>query len=281
MSKDRRMSKSINKQGFPDMATLTNNIEAINRINFPDIEAIIKSGFPDMATLTNNIEAINRINFPDIEAIIKSGFPDIDKITSLGQSLAMFSDRIVEIDWRDFELTDEGIEQAHDILKGENAEEKINKEFSENKEPRKISETIKSLIYYVWVVLQVLCNLASCEQVAEYMADRVIPVVQSYTQHEHEGLFKSENDALKWIKEELKKDVSSQITKNYRKVVEDGLIVREGKTKDSRINGKLNTGNVVQIIEKRRNWSYVFYSNYEDGEVIEGWVFTRYLKQIK
>ena len=65
-----------------------------------------------------------------------------------------------------------------------------------------------------------------------------------------------------------------------------GLLLRmtllyKQQTKNSRKDGTLTFGDVVQIIEKRKNWSYVVYSSFEDEKVIEGTVFTRYLKQIK
>lgn len=50
--------------------------------------------------------------------------------------------------------------------------------------------------------------------------------------------------------------------------------------KDSRIAGTLDTGYVVQIIEKKRNWTYVLYSDPSEGVVIEGWTNTKYLKKI-
>ncbi|MDY0409034.1 SH3 domain-containing protein [Paracerasibacillus soli] len=135
-----------------------------------------------------------------------------------------------------------------------------------------------SIIIFIYYFIDFLNSLT---QVAQYVEETVIPVVQSYTYHEEEGIFQSEKTSVKWIKDELKKDVSNQITNNFRVVSKNNLVVREGKSKDSRISGTLNAGYVVQIVEKRKNWTYVIYSDYENQQIVEGWVFTRYLEQIK
>ena len=214
----------------------------------------------------------------NVAAMSKIRYPDMDKFSSLVQSLTTFSDQIREIDWEDFELTDEDIKRSNEILNSENVEEIVSKELSESKESNKISLSVKSIILFLY---HFMLFLAAFTQVAQYAENTVIPIVQSYIHHEQEGTFQSEKAAVKWINDELKKDVSSQITKNFRIVAKNDLVVREGKARDSRIAGKLNTGHVVQIVKKRKKWSYVIYSNYEDEQIVEGWVFTRYLRQIK
>ena len=264
--------------GLPDMEKITNSLEAMGKIKTPNFEAMINNGLPDMEKITNSIEAMGKIKMPDFEAIINNGLPDMDKIISLGQTLATFSDKIAEIDWTNYELTNQDIEQARDILEDENAAKKIYKELREEKELNKMSKPIRCVLIFIYRLIMFLAAIA---QVAVYTEDRVIPVMQSYIHYEQEGMFQSKIAGINWMNDELKKDVSSQIINNFRIVAKDNLIVREGKRKDSRIAGKLDTGYVVQILEKKKNWSYVLYSNYESDEVIEGWTFTRYLKQIK
>src|SRR5699024_3123410 len=203
-------------------------------------------------------------------------FSNIDKITSLGNTIANFSDQIAKIDWTDFGLTNEDIKDINDVLESETAEEQIVEELSKN--PKKISKAIMGVVWFIYFLMQFLSNTAD---VIKFTEDRVIPVMESYMDYERKGTFQSKNSGIKWINNELKKDVSSQITNKFRIVTKEELVIREGKTKDSRIAGKLDAGYVVQILEKKKNWSYVFYSNYEDNEVVEGWTSTRYLKQIK
>ncbi|WP_176555867.1 SH3 domain-containing protein [Virgibacillus ndiopensis] len=292
ISKVTSAMEMINKRPFPDISRVTSAMETINKRPFPDIskvtsamEMINKRTFPDISKMTSAMEMINKRTFPDIskmtsamETINQRNLLGMDKIASLGETLAIFSDKIGEIDWRNYELTNKDIEQAHDLLENENAEEIVNKELSVNKDPNKLSKPIKSFLICIYRLIMFLASLVTVE---EFTENKVIPVIQSYIHHEQEGTFQSERAGIKWVNDELKKDVSSQITNNFRIVTKKNLIVREAKRKDSRIAGKLNTGYVVQILEKKKNWSYVLYSNYQNDEVIEGWAFTRYLKQIK
>src|SRR5690625_2155820 len=121
----------INKTTLPNISKMTSAVEAINKATLPDI-----------SKMTSAVEAINKATLPDInkmvsavEAIKKRTFLGIGKITSLGETLATFSDKIAEIDWANYKLTNKDLEQAHDILENENAEEIVNEELSKNKDP--------------------------------------------------------------------------------------------------------------------------------------------------
>ena len=292
MSKFTGIAAAMGKINYPDMSKFTGTAAAIGKVNYPDMSkftgtaaAIGKVNYPDMSKFTGTAAAMGKINYPDMSkftgiaaAMGKINYPDADKIASLIQSLTIFSDKIERIDWKSFELTDEDVRLSNEILDSEKAEDIVSKELSENKEPNKISKSVKSVILFIY---HFMLFLAATTQVAQYVENTVIPIVKSYTRHEQENVFQSDKVAVKWINDELKKDVSNQITKNFRIVVKNNLVVREGKSSNSRITGQLNAGHVVQIIEKRRNWSYVIYSNYMDGQVTEGWVLTRYLRQIK
>src|SRR5690625_2884153 len=290
MTKFARAAESIGKIGSLDMTKFASASESIGKIGSLDMtkfaraaESIGKISHPDMAKFASASESIGKIRSLDMtkfasatKSISKIGSLDMTKFASLRQSLTRFSDETGKIDWESLKLTDEDIMQYKEILENENAEAIASNELSENKVFNKVSKSIKSVILFTY---HFIIFLAAFTQVAQYVENTVIPIVQSY--HEQEEFFQSEKAAIKWINDELKKNVSSQITKNFRIVAKNDLVVRKSKTKDSRINGKLNIGNVVQIVEKRKNWSYVIYSNHEDGQVVEGWVFTRYLRQIR
>ena len=229
-------------------------------------------------SVSNQIEASIEQLINTINSIYKN-IPEqvISQTASLLQTLDRYSEQIAQIDWESIELTDEDIEQARKTLEENKAEEKIHEGFSENKDPSKIKKSVKVIIKVVYHTVIFLSALVS---VFEYVEDRVIPVVQSY--QAQKDMFQSEKAGIKWLNDELnKKDVSEQIIKKFRIVSKNGLPVYELKTKNSRTTGVLNVGYVVQISQKDRNWSYVIYTDHETGEYIEGWVFTRYLKQIK
>lgn len=204
---------------------------------------------------------------------------DFERISSLGTIFASNQEKLSQIDLQMFELTYEDVEKAHKIIKNDNIEEEVSTELSENKDPKNISKKVKSVFYFIFFILIPL--IFDYIQISEYVETKLKPSTSLYLDYQDQGLFSSEKSSVKWLNEELKKDVSEQITKNFRIVIKDNLVVYEQKTKNSRINGRLKTGNVVQIIEKRKNWSYIIYSNFEEEQYFEGWVFTRYLKKIK
>jgi hypothetical protein len=74
---------------------------------------------------------------------------------------------------------------------------------------------------------------------------------------------------------------SKEVLRNLRYVKADILCVRKNKSKSGQLIGHLNFGQVVEVLEKRKNWSLIKWED-ETGQIsIEGWVFTRYLKNFK
>jgi hypothetical protein len=68
---------------------------------------------------------------------------------------------------------------------------------------------------------------------------------------------------------------------SFRFVKADILNVRTKPTIKSEKIDELYLGQVVQIIKKKRNWSFVEYLDASIGEIYSGWVFTRYLERFK
>ncbi|PXY01179.1 hypothetical protein DF185_11050 [Marinifilum breve] len=90
----------------------------------------------------------------------------------------------------------------------------------------------------------------------------------------------------KIIKKELSQKVKaivpfSFIRDKYRFVNCDILNVRLKPTTKSAVVGRFNFSQVVEIKQKKRNWTLVCWSDPESDVVIQGWVFTRYLKKFK
>ncbi|WP_217078239.1 SH3 domain-containing protein [Clostridium baratii] len=73
------------------------------------------------------------------------------------------------------------------------------------------------------------------------------------------------------------KDNKEYILNTYRFVNADALSVRvSNNTKSNKIY-ELKYGNVVKILRKNKNWSFIEYE--EDEAQIRGWVFTRYISR--
>ncbi|WP_088034975.1 SH3 domain-containing protein [Evansella clarkii] len=238
--------------------------------NMASIEAS-KASFSDR--LTSGVAANKVASFGNLISSIEP-----NKMASLDRIFSLYKERLVEVDWNNVEVTDENIEEAIEMIESEDIEEKFKEEVDDNNDPNSVSGKLKTFLLVVITLVQLISDLIN---IAQYTEDTLIPKTRSYIDYKQEGSFTSEKAGIKWLNDELKKDVSQQITNQFRIVTKDGLNVYKQKTKNSRINAKLETGNVVQIIQKERNWCYVIYSDYENNQIKEGWVFTRYLAQIK
>jgi hypothetical protein len=67
---------------------------------------------------------------------------------------------------------------------------------------------------------------------------------------------------------------------NLRFIKTERLFLRENPSTTSNIKDELRLGQVVTVINKQRNWTEISYS-YENGELLHGWVFSRYIEKFK
>lgn len=83
------------------------------------------------------------------------------------------------------------------------------------------------------------------------------------------------------IREEVKaRRIPRSVTCQLRYVSTDVLRVRAKNAKKTRLIGKLYLGQIVEVLDRRKNWSHVIWRNEANGLAIEGWVFSRYLRRI-
>lgn len=75
------------------------------------------------------------------------------------------------------------------------------------------------------------------------------------------------------------KGLRDEFMKIYAYVSTDKLIMRQSNKVKSRALHSLEFGQVVRIIHKDRNWTLVEYE--DDDNIIQGWVFTRYISKFK
>lgn len=271
------MSKKLNGINLPDTDKIMRDFERISKMKTPDFEAIIKEGLPDTDKIMKDFERMSKMKPPDFEAFIKKGLPDtkkimknFDKIVSMSDSLAGFPNVISEIDWTNLELNKEDIEQAEVLLESENPEEELLSEIN-NKE---LSDRIYTYLKYIAITLLIIYRSIMIFE-TDTVQEIVVPALQSVVSSD------SEKYTIKHINDELKKDIPRKIKPIFRIVIKDNLIVRNNNKVNSKINGELNSKDIVRIKEKNRNWTHVEYVNHDKDVFIEGWVFTRYLKQIK
>lgn len=75
------------------------------------------------------------------------------------------------------------------------------------------------------------------------------------------------------------KDYGIDVT-NLRFITKQDLRIYSDSRKDSIIIDELPFGKLITVLKKNKNWSRICYKN-EDGDLVEGWVFTRYTERFK
>lgn len=147
----------------------------------------------------------------------------------------------------------------------------LKNEAIKNKETRKnineLEKDNKKLITKKQVIFHLIILLIS-------------PIFLPFQEAYNEWISQPGTHLIKYIKKEIKSEyVEKEAYVNIRIVKRDNLKVKRSSRVDSETLYTLNFGNLVELIDKKRNWARIRITNY-DSEVIEGWVFTRYLEKI-
>jgi len=86
---------------------------------------------------------------------------------------------------------------------------------------------------------------------------------------------KTENN----LKAKLKETLDAATLKSYRIVVKNGLTIKLKPFAKSKTLGIVNFGQPVLFLERKKDWTLILWRDEEDS-VIQGWVFSRYLRKI-
>ena len=83
----------------------------------------------------------------------------------------------------------------------------------------------------------------------------------------------------KQLKKEIKVGIDHEFYRHYRFVSAPSLTVWSKNSTQSRYVGKLYFGYLVRVVQKKKHWSLIEYRGKEGDVIIQGWVFTRYIKR--
>jgi hypothetical protein len=89
----------------------------------------------------------------------------------------------------------------------------------------------------------------------------------------------SKREIIKKIRGITQQKFDLELLKNHRVVSANVLNVREKPGHQSKKIDELSLGQVVKVIEKKRNWTLIEYHYENSDDIFNGWVFTRYLKR--
>ncbi|WP_026673974.1 SH3 domain-containing protein [Alkalihalobacterium bogoriense] len=102
------------------------------------------------------------------------------------------------------------------------------------------------------------------------------PIKEEYSSFVHQN----GKAVIKEIKAKVHSVIETNVAlNNYKIVSSERLTVRITNKTNSNAVGQLYFGQVVQVVERKRKWTKVSYVNSE-GEIIEGWVYSRYLHNL-
>lgn len=104
----------------------------------------------------------------------------------------------------------------------------------------------------------------------------ITPYVERYLQGTPAA---SQTQKIKEIKKLSMGELGVQL-RDYRFSTAEVLIIRKSPNSRAPKAGELRFGQVVALTSVQRDWSEVIYE-YGDGQMISGWVFTRYLEKFR
>jgi hypothetical protein len=116
------------------------------------------------------------------------------------------------------------------------------------------------------------------------LASIIIIIYSPQRSESADRIFRSHrNEMIKVIEKSpnINEGINKIVFKGYRFVISKQLDVKQRPAQKSQLIGRLYFGQVVKILTKRRNWTLVEYRDDENNIIINGWVFTRYIKSFK
>lgn len=183
---------------------------------------------------------------------------------------------IIELeDLEEFDIDNSLDELTADVVDGIGFQQQI-VEFA-NKFKIKYPGIFYFILIFVWSPIQSAIN----DEVLNIIKGTTEPIVQEVKTNNYNNIEKNikiEVNNILNINIESK-EVKDDIFKNFRYVSTDKLVMRQGNRVKSKAIYILEFGQVVKIIGKNRNWTLVEYE--KDEDVIQGWVFTRYISKFK
>ncbi|WP_368901923.1 hypothetical protein [Oceanobacillus oncorhynchi] len=246
--------RGMDTSSFQNIQTLYSNLFKIKDYtgNFQSLrKAVYNSIAPQLFDLRNKSNVINLkvINWEALNRYFDEETQDNDYVQVTEQEIK--------------KVTMEILEESGVLQKQDHIEEQLN---SLIQKVDKIKQP-----WYKSVFLSVIATL-----LIMFLNPILVPLQKEY----NEFVQQNSRMIIKEIKEKVQGEVgNSAILNDYKIISTDEMSVRISNKKNSSSVGKVYFGQLVKVIVKKRNWSLITYEDF-DGELIEGWVYTRYLSNI-
>lgn len=133
----------------------------------------------------------------------------------------------------------------------------------------------------LWVLILVIGNVIST-QFSKPINDLIDSIPTFLESRPNNNLkLDIDKDIKGYMKDNVYNDFyefKDYIFNTYRFISFDDVYLRKSPKMNSYAVEKFTKGDIIKIIKKNNHWSYVEYEN-KDGEVLNGWINTRYTKR--
>lgn len=182
------------------------------------------------------------------------------------------ADQTVSVRDRAFELTE--IQALIDETLSRYSLPPIDKQTFETGMNRLVTEIRKNKDPFIQrIILSFIVSL-----IVSFLVTFLNPIIDEIRDH---YVVKDKRTVTKIIQKTIPRvEISNDLLIGHRFVIADVLNVRDKGNRRSNLVGKLYFGQVVRVIEKRKDWSLIEWTDSDGESAIRGWVFSRYLKKL-
>lgn len=239
--------------------------------------------------LANVIKGIEAYNFQNYLALLHESVRDI--ITDLDTSYVISIQKILPtidfnaINWSILDKQIGEISENEEIFLPTKQEIKeITREILEESEifqsQENIEKQLNMLINNAEKTKQPWYKAVLISIIASFVIFLLNPLIEPFKQEYTNFIQQNSRMVIKKMQHKVHEEFGdSPLLKEYKIISTQEMRVRITNKVDSSSIGKVYFGQLVRVVQKKRNWSLVQYEN-ESGELIEGWVFTRYLSEV-
>lgn len=253
---------------------MTNNLPGTDKSTMVKNEETLQKAIEKMTATTINM--INILGITNKEVLQRA----LETVpTVIPTIIRMFS----LVDWDKFEPSDEDIQIAQRILKSKGIEQFIKEGFNEKNVHQELSNPFKTVLLILMLLYSMIgfINDLTIMTVQEIKYNQITPVIDSITTAEQRDKKVVKEHTTKQLNDLLKEKIPREIIHLFMIVGKNNLTVYQENTTDSKRLATLDVLDIVQVFERKKDWTRVLCEHDKKDYIIEGWVLTKDLKEIK